>query len=131
MSADNGIYILQAKDGFRVKEAMAIENLWWWWDDERLYDEKFVKREEKRLKKLYDQGKTKILNPFYGKGGARDTINPRMLKQIFGCCEVLKTEEESMNKAGEIYQQIMESEFPICEYGIQIIREWKDNDFPT
>jgi len=34
MSADNGIYILQTKDGFRVIEAQAIENLWYWgWED--------------------------------------------------------------------------------------------------
>jgi len=30
MSADNGIYILESKDGFRVAHASAIENLWWW-----------------------------------------------------------------------------------------------------
>ena len=30
MSADNGIYILKANDGYRVVHAQAIENLWWW-----------------------------------------------------------------------------------------------------
>jgi len=29
MSADNGIYILESKDGFRVTHAQAIDNLWW------------------------------------------------------------------------------------------------------
>ena len=35
MSSDNGIYILEAKDGFRVIHAQAIENLYWWDDGER------------------------------------------------------------------------------------------------
>lgn len=30
MSADNGIYILQTLDGFRVKHTQAIDNLYWW-----------------------------------------------------------------------------------------------------
>ncbi len=30
MSADNGIYILESKDGFRIVHAQAIENLMWW-----------------------------------------------------------------------------------------------------
>jgi hypothetical protein len=30
MSVDNGIYILQSLDGFRVAHAQAIENLWCW-----------------------------------------------------------------------------------------------------
>jgi hypothetical protein len=29
MSADNGIYILQSKDGYRITHAQAIENLYW------------------------------------------------------------------------------------------------------
>ncbi len=33
MSADNGIYILQAKDGYRVTHAQAIDNLNWWPED--------------------------------------------------------------------------------------------------
>jgi hypothetical protein len=33
MSADNGIYILQTKDGWRVIHAQAIENIYW--DEEK------------------------------------------------------------------------------------------------
>lgn len=29
LSADNGIYILQTKDQYRVIETIAVENLWW------------------------------------------------------------------------------------------------------
>lgn len=32
MSADNGIYVLETKDGFRVVELQAVEN--YCWDDE-------------------------------------------------------------------------------------------------
>lgn len=44
MSADNGIYILQAKDGYRVVHAQAIENLWWWDDmhHDRKLNPKFI-----------------------------------------------------------------------------------------
>ena len=37
MSADNGIYILQSKDGFRVIHTQCIENLWYW-DDPSISD---------------------------------------------------------------------------------------------
>lgn len=30
MSADNGIYILESKDGFRVIHSQAIENIYFW-----------------------------------------------------------------------------------------------------
>ena len=30
MSADNGVYILKSKDGFRVAHLQCIENLYWW-----------------------------------------------------------------------------------------------------
>lgn len=29
MSSDNGLYVLQTKDGWRVKHLQAVENLWW------------------------------------------------------------------------------------------------------
>ena len=32
MSADNGVYVLETKDGFRVAELMAVEN--YLWDEE-------------------------------------------------------------------------------------------------
>jgi len=33
MSADNGIYVLESKDGFRVIHTQCIENLWYWDDN--------------------------------------------------------------------------------------------------
>ena len=96
MSADNGIYILQSKDGWRVIEAQAIDNLWW--DD--YYKE------------------------------IRTVLNPDMLLEYFGKCEVLKTKEEAMILATELYEEIMNSDFPICEYGISFIYGWEDEEFP-
>jgi hypothetical protein len=39
MSADNGIYILQSKDGFRIAHAQAIENIYWNFEKKELTDE--------------------------------------------------------------------------------------------
>ena len=39
MSADDGIYILETKDGYRVTHAQAIENLWWWDEEPNERDE--------------------------------------------------------------------------------------------
>ena len=32
MSADNGVYILETRDGFRVSHLQSIENMYWWYD---------------------------------------------------------------------------------------------------
>jgi len=120
MSADNGIYILQAKDGFRVTEASAIDNLNWWWNDERLYDEKYVKEQE-------ENG---VKNPYKGKGKSKNKLNPREIARYFGKADVFKTREEAMNKAIEMYDTIMRSNFPVLEYGISFVCGWEDKDFP-
>ena len=98
MSADNGIYILQAKDGYRVVHAQAIENLWWWDDG----------TEDKRWK-----------------------LNPKYIFDYFGNCKVLKSRQEALAEATKIYDELMKSEMPIVEYGIQSIDGWEDKEFPT
>lgn len=122
MSADNGVYILESIDGFRVTEAQAIDNLWWWWDDPRLYDEEFVKAQEARG----------IENPYAGSGRAYDQLNPKELLKYFGKCKVFKTREEALDEANRIYEEIMSDDFcPVCEYGIQFIHGWENKDFPS
>jgi len=96
MSADNGIYILESKDGFRVTEGQAIENLWWWDED----------------------------------AASRDELNPKYLIRYFGKCKVHKTSTEAMEEAKEMYDNIMQSDFPILEYGISFIPGWEDKPFP-
>lgn len=46
MSADNGIYVAQFHDGYRVIEAMAIENLWYYDPDEGNHPDEYLHREE-------------------------------------------------------------------------------------
>lgn len=120
MSADNGIYILESEDGFRVIHAQSIDNLHWWWTDERLYDDAWVKAEQKKGNK----------NPYEGKGKSRDELNPRELIDYFGDCEVFKTKEEAFIEACKIYDEIMASDFPVIEYGIQFVSGWEDKEFP-
>jgi len=55
MSADNGIYILKSKDGFRVIHAQSIDNLNWWWLDERLYDDAPRRIKSERINQLFWQ----------------------------------------------------------------------------
>jgi len=120
MSADNGIYILEAKDGWRVIHAQAIDNLNWWWTDERLYDKEFVEAQEK----------AGVKNPFKSKGESRNELNPREIAVYFGHAKVHKTKEAAMEAATKMYDEIMSSSFPIVEYGISFINGWEDKEFP-
>lgn len=120
MSADNGIYILETKDGFRVTHAQAIDNLWWWWTDERLYDNEWVKGEQERTKE----------NPYQGKGETRTELNPRELRNYFGKCEVFRSDIQALIHARYLEREIMNSDCPILEYGIHFIHGWEDKDFP-
>lgn len=40
---------------------------------------------------------------------------------LFGNSEIFKSKSDALKKAEEIYNKIMESDFPIIEYGIQFI----------
>uniref|UniRef100_A0A6M3L6Z5 Uncharacterized protein n=1 Tax=viral metagenome TaxID=1070528 RepID=A0A6M3L6Z5_9ZZZZ len=120
MSADNGIYILKSKDGYRVVHTQAIGNLFWWWNDERLYDDAYVEGLEK-------QG---VKNPFYHKGESRSEINPRELVNYFGKASVLETEGDAWKEAKRLYDEIIKGDYPIVEYGISLISGWEDKEFP-
>lgn len=63
MSADNGVYILQTKDGFRVAEAAAIENIDWncedgEWNEDYIIDifgrSEVYKTNEEASKRAFD-----------------------------------------------------------------------------
>lgn len=85
MSSDNGVYVLQSKDGFRVTHAQAIDNLYWWNTDD----------------------------PNTDKWEKRDEINPEMLIEYFGDCKVFKTEGEAVEKAFEMYNEICYVEYGV------------------
>lgn len=125
MSADNGIYILQTLDGYRVVHAQAIENIYWW------------------------ETWTCCGNPVPGhdvvKGDfclhcghslptheLREEINPQAIADYFGKSNVLKTEQEAWAEAQQLYDEIMNDDFcPIVEYGVQFIKGMEYQEFPV
>jgi len=59
MSADNGVYILKSKDGYRVTHAQAIDNLWYWEEDE---SKRFKELNPKYLKIYFEDCKVVSTN---------------------------------------------------------------------
>lgn len=108
MSADNGIYILQSKDGWRVVHAQCIDNLYWW----EVPGEYFECGEPKRVR--------------------RDELSPQAIADYFGKCVRLNSEYEAMEHAKVLYDEIMDDDFcPIIEYGISYIEGYEYKEFPT
>ena len=127
MSADNGIYILQTKDGYRVVHAQAIENINWWFTC--CNNPKIVLFEDNEGCSHQECENCKTIDP---RGEMRQELNPQGIINYFGCCTPVKTEYEAMEHAKQIYDEIMDDDFcPIIEYGIQYINEMKDQEFPT
>lgn len=126
MSSDNGIYILQSLDGWRVIHAQAIENLYWHHiccdNPDIIY-----------IEDLQGCSHEKCLNcarvdPI---GIQKNELNSQMLKQYFEEAQCFKTEQDALEEAIRLYNEIMNNEFyPICEYGICFIRGWENKEFP-
>lgn len=102
MSSDNGIYILQTKDGYRVTHAQAIDNLYWW-------------GKEMNEAELSEK---------------RNEINPKELIKYFGKCKLFKTEIDALKKATKLYKEILTDPNCIIEYGISFIHGWEKKEFP-
>lgn len=103
MSADDGIYILKSKDGYRIVHAQCIDNLYWW--DKELEDNSPFKMER------------------------RDKLNPKELISFFGDSLVFQTNEEVIDAAQVMYNKVIE-DVGFCEYGISYITGWEDKEFP-
>jgi hypothetical protein len=124
MSADNGIYILQSLDGYRVIHAQAIENLYYWETSTCCSNPVPIIDE-------YKNERCRECGSYLPKMEQRDSICPNRLKEYFGECEVFKTEEKALQEAERIYDEIIDDFYcPIIEYGINFIRGWKDKFFP-
>jgi hypothetical protein len=126
MSADNGVYILQSKDGFRVTHAQAIENIYWQYTccdnpDVVEIDTEDIYYHERCLNCGQEDSSGKMTNK----------INPKFLKMYFGDSKIFATSEEAMNEAVRIYEEIIADDFGICEYGIQYIRGFEKEEFPN
>ena len=119
ISSDNGIYILQSTDGYRVIHAQAIENLYWWKqccnkpgsidaeDDNGFYYHKCTNC----------GSKIEYIR--------KNELNPEILLEYFGKSKVFKTNTEVFTEATRLYEKTL-----LLEYGISFIRGWEDKDFP-
>jgi len=123
MSADNGIYILQSLDGYRVIEAGAIENLHWW---ENCCDKPNIKDDG-----LLNHQQCINCGTLDPKSEERQELNPKELLNYFGKCTVYDTEKEVLEEATNIFQEIMDDDMGIIEYGISFIRGWENKLFPN
>ena len=127
MSADNGIYILQTLDGYRVVHAQAIENLYWWYNC--CDNPKIIWFEDDKGCSHQECENCKTIDP---KGEMQQELNPQEIANYFGFCNPVKTEYEVMEHAKQIYDEIMDDDFcPIIEYGIQYIKGMENQEFPT
>jgi len=111
MSADNGVYILHTKDGYRVTQAQAIENIYWW----RIYTCDCKIGNSESWSECIKCGAL-IINE------ERPEPNPIVLKNYFGLCKVFNIVEEALKEAGRIYNEVINDPIcPICEYGIGVL----------
>lgn len=114
MSADNGIYILKSKDGYRVIHAQAIENIYWWWNDLRLH----LPGEAEKLEQ-----KSEYQGNIYAKigGGQKNILNPLELYCYFKDGYFFNNLEEAEKKADELDQEEEKFFGFSTEYGIHKI----------
>lgn len=102
MSADNGIYILETVKGngkeYRVEHLQAVENYLW---DENL----------QVPEKSYKGGETD--NP---------NIHIKNAREMWANCKVFTNKQDASLEADKLYNEIIESDFPIIEYGISTIK---------
>jgi hypothetical protein len=129
MSADNGIYILKTKDGYRVKHLQAIENIFWWptcCDNPELVEQPLDPNDM-----CYHDycANCETLDPDWER---REEINPAVIYDFFSDSRVFETEEDALNEADFLYISITRDDFcGIVEYGIQMINGLEDQPFPT
>lgn len=120
MSADNGIYILKTKDGYRVAHRQAIDNLYY--HPQKCCNKQIIIEDKNTSLEICKNCNKKI------DWIKKDKINSQMLRDYFGDCKVFKTKKEALGEAIRLYNEIINSDYPILEYGIQIINY--DEQFP-
>lgn len=103
MSADNGIYVLQCQDGFRVAHCQAIENMYWWNTPSGLPE----KRSTINPEVIHDYFKDSFIY----------TTRPDALKEAKRIYNEIMTDINNPN--------------PVVEYGICILEVFKNEEFPT
>jgi hypothetical protein len=129
MSADNGIYILQTKDGYRVAHLQAIDNIYWHPDccenphivDDSLGEDMYYHEHCQICGKVDPEYKIR-----------EGVANLTVIWMYFNRSVVYPDRESAMKKADEIYNEITNDDFcGIVEYGIQFINGMEEMEFPA
>jgi hypothetical protein len=94
MSADNGIYIL-----------------------ETISEDELSEYRVKHLQGIDDYTWDDDINDY----SANPNIHIKNARKMWENCEVFYDRSAAMAKAHEIYREIMDSDFPVLEYGIDFI----------
>lgn len=135
MSADNGIYLLQTLDGWRVAHLQAIDNIYWHptcCDNPDIHEEITQYDEHMNPIDIYYHEKCANCGTCDPEWERRDKINPMIICDYFKDSFVFETEEDALTQADIIYMDIMDDDFcPIVEYGIQKINGLENCPFPT
>lgn len=119
MSADNGIYILQTKDGYRVTHAQAIDNIYWHYTCCE-FPNLLINQWRENCEEVCANCKKRNLP-----SEKRKEYSPDMLKVYFEDCKVFKKEIDAFNYAMQLYRDC-----GFCEYGIVVLDEWRNKEFP-
>lgn len=127
MSNDSGIYILQTLDGYRIIHTQAIENIYWGYE---CCDNPNVQPDELDHEDMFYHQTCKSCGAKDPELEKQQEINPEILKEYFGKCIVYNSEEEVLQEAVNIYEEITKDDIGIVEYGISFIKGWADKFFP-
>ena len=136
MSSDNGIYVLQTLDGWRVSHLQAIENIYWWptcCDNPDIHETYACNlAEAASIEDIYYHEQCNNCKTIDPEWEQREQINPNTIYNYFKDSLVYQSEEEAMKKADEIYAGIINDDFcGLIEYGIQVINGLEEMEFPN
>lgn len=128
MSADNGIYLIEMRDGWRVSHLQGINNMWWHpncCEDPNIVEDDLNPDDMCYHDKCVNCGTT---DPEHEE---RDYANMEVVYGFFKNSDVYFSKEAAMNQADKIYVEITNDDF--CgqvEYGIQVINGFEHLHFP-
>lgn len=134
MSADNGIYVVQFKDGYRVEHLQAIDNIYWHpvCCDNPNITEYIGTDIGDNIPDIYYHEKCNncgAIDPEFERN--YEVAYLPTVYNYFKNSKVYPDRESAFLKADEIYTEIMSDCYcPICEYGIQIINGLENIEFP-
>ena len=136
MSADNGIYLVQFKDGWRVAHLQGIDSIYWHptcCDNPDVHETYACNlAEANSIEDIYYHEQCSNCCTIDPEWERREDINLDTIAQMFKQSYLFETEEDAMIQADILYSEILGNDFGgIVEYGIQKINGLENFDFPT